>query len=310
MKGARDADGPGDMNRATAEGRRGLWLGLALGFVGVVIFGGTLPFTRLAVAGLDPWFVTAGRAALAGLLALAVLAATRRRLPPPGVLGRIALASLALVGAFPATMAIAMTSVEASHGGVVLGILPLATAIAGALFGRERLAPGFWASAVLGAAIVVGFALRDGVSGLAPGDAYLVLAVASAAFGYAVSGVLARAMPGWEVISWALVVALPVTIPAALALAPADLAAVPAASWLGFAYATLMSQYLGFFAWNAGLALGGVARVGQVQLLQIFVTLAIAAVLNDERVDATTWAAAAAVVAVVVAAARARGGGR
>lgn len=280
--------------------------GMLVGFVGVVIFGGTLPFTRLAVADLDPWFVTAGRAAIAGALAGAVLLAARRRMPGRAALVRLSIASLCLVGAFPIATGFAMTRVEASHGGVVLGILPLATAIAGALVGRERLPAAFWAAAATGAAVVVAFALRDGVGGVSVGDAWLVLAVAAAALGYGVSGTLAREMPGWAVISWALVLALPITVPAALLLAPADPASVARASWLGFGYVTLMSQYLGFFAWNAGLALGGIARVGQVQLLQVFVTLAVAAVLNGERVDPATWATAGLVVGIVVIAARVR----
>lgn len=286
-----------------------LLAGLSLGFVGVVVFGGTLPFTRLAVADLDPWFVTTGRSAIAGLIAGCVLIATRRRLPRREALGRLVLVSLCVVGVFPIATGLAMTTVEASRGGVVLGILPLVTAIVAALLGQERLPPRFWAAVFVGAGIVVAFALRDGAAGLALGDAYLVLAVLGAALGYGLSGALSREMPGWEVISWALVVALPLTIPAAVALAPADPAAVSGASWAGFAYVTVMSQYLGFFAWNAGLALGGVARVGQVQLLQVFVTLAVAAQLNGERVDLATWLTAGLVVVVVVVAARARSGG-
>lgn len=281
-------------------------LGLLLGAVGVVVFGGTLPFTRVAVQGLDPWFVTAGRAAIAACLAGAVLLLLRRRLPTSKVLGRLTVVSLCLVIGFPGFTGFAMTSVEVSHGGVVLGILPLATAVLGVLISRERLPAAFWLAAVAGAAIVVAFALRDGVSGVSAGDAFLLGAVISAAIGYVLSGRLAREMPGWEVISWALVLALPVTLPLALVLWPDDVSSVPVRSWWGFAYVTLMSQYLGFFAWNAGLALGGVARVSQVQLLQTFVTLGIAALLNGERVDATTWICALLIVALVVVGTRAR----
>lgn len=275
-------------------------LGLLLGFIGVVVFGGTLPFTRLAVQGLDPWLVTAGRAAFAGALAGAVLLVLRRRVPGRDALQRLGLVSLCLVGGFPAFTGLAMAHVEASHGGVVLGILPLATAATSALIAGERPSLGFWAAALAGAALVVAFALRDGAGSLSGGDALLVGAIASAALGYTLSGKLAREMSGWEVISWALVLALPVTVPLTFLLWPADPAFVPAASWWGFLYVTLMSQYLGFFAWNAGLALGGVARVSQVQLLQTFVTLGIAAVLNGERVDALTWAVSIGVVLLVL----------
>jgi drug/metabolite transporter (DMT)-like permease len=292
------------MNRAGLS--RQETIGLFLGFVGVVIFGGTLPFTRIAVAALDPWFVTAGRAALAGLLAGALLVALRRRIPRGPAMARIFVVSICLVAGFPIGTGLAMVTVEASRGGVILGVLPLATAVVGVIVSGERPPLKFWLAAVLGAIIVVAFTLRDGVGGVSVGDAFLVLAIVSAATGYALSGKLAQQMPGWEVISWALVVALPVTLPFTLLLWPADAAVVPVASWWAFVYVAVMSQYLAFFAWNAGLALGGVARVSQVQLLQVFVTLGIAAVLNREHVDLVTWAVAALVVVIVLIGARAR----
>jgi drug/metabolite transporter (DMT)-like permease len=276
-------------------------IGFILGFVGVCVFAGTLPFTRLAVEALDPWFVTAGRAALSGLLAGATLLVLRRRVPDPATLKTLTLVALCLVLGFPGFTALAMTSVNASHGGVVLGILPLATAVVSALLTGERPAVGFWLAAVAGTALVVWFALRDAGGGIAAGDILLAGAVASSSLGYVLSGRVAQqGMSGWEVISWVLVIALPVTVPAAILLAPAHPGGVPAWSWIGFVYVTVMSQYLGFFAWNAGLALGGIARVSQVQLLQTFVTLLIAAGLNGERVDALTWGVAVAVVALVL----------
>ena len=281
-------------------------LGLLLGFLGVVIFGGTLPFTRLAVEALDPWFVSAGRAALSGLLAATTLVALRRPRPDAGDLRSLALAALCLVGGFPVLTALAMQSVPASHGGVVLGVLPLATAAMSAFLGGERPSPAFWHAALAGAALVVGFALRDGGGRFERGDLYLAGAVAASSLGYVLSGRLAqRGLGGWEVISWILVISLPVTIPLTIVLAPSDPGAVPAWAWAGFAYVTILSQYLGFFAWNAGLSLGGIARVSQVQLLQTFVTLLIAAGLNGERVDAPTWAVAIVVVAMVLVGRRA-----
>lgn len=194
-----------------------------------------------------------------------------------------------------------MTSVSASHGGVVLGILPLATAVVSTMMSGERPGWAFWLAAVAGAALVVGFALRDAGGSLAVGDLLLGGAVLTSALGYTLSGRLTqRGMAGWEVISWVLVVSLPVTLPAMLLLLPRDPGAVAAWSWIGFAYVTLMSQYLGFFAWNAGLALGGVTRVSQVQLVQTFVTLLIAGALNHERIEGLTWVVAALVVALVL----------
>lgn len=281
-------------------------LGLLLGFVGVVVFGGTLPFTRLAVEGLDPWFVTTGRAAGSGLIAAVVVLAFRRPIPDRATLGKLALVAVFLAGGFSAFTALAMRSVGASHGGIVLGILPLATAMVGAWLLGERPSRAFWLAALAGAALVVGFTLREGAGRFERGDLLLLGAVASAALGYALSGQLGRdGLAGWEIISWVLVLALPVTVPLTLWLMPPDPALVPAPSWIGFAYVTLLSQYLGFFAWNAGLTLGGVARVSQVQLLQTFVTLFIAAFLNGERVDALTWIVALAIVGLVVAAQRA-----
>ncbi|MBL8568569.1 MAG: DMT family transporter [Phreatobacter sp.] len=280
-------------------------LGLALGFVGVVIFGATLPATRVAVGHMDPWFVALGRAAAAGLIAVAVLAVLRRPLPPRRDLSRYAVVALCLIAGFPGFSSLAMVTVPASHGGVVIGILPLGTAIAAALVARERPSIGFWLTGLAGAALVLVFTFRQaGGFHVSPGDLFLVVAVAAAAIGYTVSGMLTRTRPGWEVVSWMLVLALPVTLPLAWWLAPAEPASVPAAAWWSFAYVALFSQYLGFFFWNAGLALGGIARVGQIQLLQPFVTLGIAATLNREPVGADTLLFAVAVAACVLAGSR------
>ena len=274
-------------------------LGLLLGLIGVAIFAATLPMTRLAVGDLGAWFLTAGRAAVAGLAATLVLAVLRRPLPARAMLGKLALAALCLVGGFPGFSGLAMQSVPAAHGAVVIGVLPLATAAASALLHGERPSPAFWICGLAGAALIVLFALRQGAGGLSGGDLLLFGAVISAAVGYTISADLSRAMPGWEVISWAVVIALPITLPAALWLAPAHPEAVRAASWGAFAYISLMSMYAGFFFWNAGLAMGGVARVSQVQLLQTFFSIGIAAALNDEAIGRETLLFALAVAATV-----------
>lgn len=282
-------------------------LGLLLGFVGVCIFAGTLPFTHLAVEHLSPLFVTTGRAAVAGLLALATLLILRKPWPTPRLAATMALVALCLVGGFPGFTALAMKSVPASHGGVVLGILPLATSAISTLIAGERPSSAFWMAAIAGAALVIGFTLYEGGGSLGQGDLFLLAAAAASALGYVLSGKLViKGMAGWEVISWVLVVALPVTIPAALWSMPAEPSAVPEWSWTGFVYVALMSQYLGFFAWNAGLALGGIAHVSQVQLLQTFVTLMIAAVLNRDPIALSSWFVAGAVLLLVVAANKAK----
>jgi drug/metabolite transporter (DMT)-like permease len=280
-------------------------LGLLLGFVGVCIFAGTLPFTHLAVEVLSPSFVTAGRAALAGLLAAATLLLLGKPWPRKETVGTFALSALCLVGGFPGFTAMAMQSVPASHGGVVLGILPLATSAISALIAAERPSLAFWAAAVAGAVLVIGFTLHEGGGALGRGDLYLLAAALSSALGYVLSSKLVRSgYAGWEVISWILVISLPVTIPVALWTMPASVTAVPAWSWIGFLYVALMSQYLGFFAWNAGLAIGGIAHVSQVQLLQTFVTLIFASLLNRDPIDPTAWLVAAGVFLLVVAAQR------
>lgn len=286
--------------------RRRDLIGLGLGFIGVVIFGATLPVTKLALRELDPAFVTVGRAALASVAAGLVLVALRRPFPRAR-LGMLVAIALSITVGFPGFMALALQSVPAGHGGVVLGILPLSTALAAALFAGERPSLAFWSWAGLGAAVVVGFTLHEsGTYRLATGDVFLLAAGASASAGYALSGRLARQMPGWEVVSWALVVAGPVMIPLALWLGSRVAAPVSLTTWGAFAYLALFSQFIGFFFWNAGLAMGGVARVGQVQLLQTFVTLAIAALLLGEPVGPVTIAVAVVVGLIVVAGRRAR----
>jgi drug/metabolite transporter (DMT)-like permease len=282
-------------------------LGLLLGFIGVVIFGITLPATRIAVMDLHPWFVTCGRAALAGFVALALMAVLRRTPPPRREWPQYALAAACLTLGFPGFVALAMQTVPAAQGGVVLGILPLGTAIASALMTGERPSRAFWGFAALGSALIVLFTLRRaGGFALTIGDLYLGLAVVSTAVGYTASAVLSRTRPGWEMVSWMLVLALPVSLPLAIVFAPADVTAIRTPAILAFLYVAFFSQYIGFFFWNAGLAMGGIARVGQVQLLQTFVTLGAAALLVGETIDAEMLVFAGAVVAVVVASSRVR----
>jgi drug/metabolite transporter (DMT)-like permease len=280
-------------------------IGMALGFVAVAIFAGSLPATRLAVSSLDADFVTAARAAIAGILALPVLAAGRR--PPPWRdLPKLGLCALCLVAGFPAFTALALRSLPAAHGGVVLGAMPLATAAFAALVDRDRPSSAFWLCSALGAALVVGFALSRGGGALQPGDALLLGAVACTACGYTWSAQLSRRLSAPEVISWIVVLALPASLPLSFVWRPADLGAVAPLAWASLAYVGAMSMYFGYFAWNAGLALGGVARVSQVQLLQPFLTFAIAAALLGERIDAETAICALLVVGLVFASRRAR----
>ena len=280
-------------------------LGVALGLAGMALFAGTLPATRLAVASIDPLFLTSARAAIAGVAGVLVLAAMRRRLPPRALWGQIALAGLCTIVGFPVLMALAMVSVPAAHGGVVLGILPLATAAASAIIGHERPSLGFWVASIAGAGIVVVFVLHDNDAGrFTAGDLFLLGTVIAGAFGYTLSGRLSEVLPGWEVISWQVTLFLPASVLAAVALWPEGLADVPAPAWAGLAYVSLVSQFLAFFVFNAGLALGGIAHVGQVMLLQPFAIVALAAPVNGEPIRASILAYAAAVVVTVLIAQR------
>jgi len=272
-----------------------------LGVLGVVIFGLTLPATRLAVADFDPLFVTLGRSLLAAVLAALTLLWARP--PPPARRDwpRLAAFSLFSIIGFPLLMAIAMQHAPASHGAVVLAVLPLLTAMGGALVAGERPSLGFWACGLAGTAAVVIYALLTGAASdqLKWADLLLAASAISAALAYALGGEMARRIGGWEVICWSLVGSAPAVAVALWLLAwPSNFSARPSA-WAGFFYVSLFSMFLGFFAWNKGLAMGGIAKVGQIQLLQPFVALAAAAGLLGEAVGWLELAFAVLVVAIV-----------
>jgi drug/metabolite transporter (DMT)-like permease len=203
-------------------------------------------------------------------------------------------------------MAVAVLTVDASHGGVVMGALPIATALVAVLITHERPKPMFWVASIAGAALVVAFALRQGGGALSAGDLLLFASVAVSAIGYTFSGRLTAEMPGWEVISWVLVIALPISLPLAVLTLPVDPGAIALKPWLAVLYVALFPQWIGFFAWNAGMAMGGIARVSQVQLLQPFVTFALAALFNGETITLQILLFAAAVVATVAISTRTR----
>lgn len=278
--------------------------GMLLGLAGVAMFSLTLPFTRMAVQELPPAFVALGRALVAAVLAGAWLAWRRLPFPPRAAWLPLAMVSAGCIIGFPLLTSIALRTVPASHGAVLVGILPLATAVLSALRGNENPSAGFWAMALLGAAIVTGFALRQSGGSLHPDDLLILGAVVLAALGYAEGGRLSQAVGGPQVICWALVLSVPVLLPLTLALCGDQLEALPLAglrAWAGFAYVSVFSMFIGFFFWYRGMALGGIARVGQVQLLQPFLTLAGAALLLGEPLVLSNFAFALAVIAVVAA---------
>jgi drug/metabolite transporter (DMT)-like permease len=276
--------------------------GMALGLLGVLMFAMTLPMTRLAVGDqsapqLAPAFVTAGRAAGAGLLSAAWLAWHRVAPPPRRHWRALGLSALGTVLGFPLFLALALREVDAMHAAVVTGVLPLATAVVAALALRQRPSIGFWLCALAGCMLVLAFAAWQGSGRLSAGDGWLLLAVLCTAFGYVAGAGVSAVMPASQVICWILVGSLPFTLPAAIAFRPD--APVRASAWLGFAYVTLFSMWLGFFAWYRGLALGGTVRVSQVQLLQPFLALLFAVPVLGETLQPATLFFSLAVIATV-----------
>lgn len=280
---------------------------ITLGFIGMTMFSGTLPATRVALEGFDAVFITMGRAVLAAMAAGAALAVLRPKRPQRADLWRIAAIASCLVVGFPLLSGFAMKTVSAGHGGVVLAIMPIATAVAATIVGGERPGLWFWLLGAAGAVLVLVFTLSDAGWRVEPGDIFLLAAAVVAGFGYAFSGKLARALPGWSVIAWALVLSLPFTVAGSIVSAPA-VWPQSAEVWAGFAYLGLFSMFLGFAFWNMAMAIGGIAKIGQIQLLQPFVTIAIAAAFTDETIVPRQLIFAAAVVVVVAAAQRMRVG--
>ncbi|MES2941167.1 MAG: DMT family transporter [Pseudomonadota bacterium] len=287
-------------NEARKQEVRGLWLGV----VGVVIFALTLPMTRLAVGTpeapqMSGMFIALGRAVVAAVLSAGFLAATRAPLPRRADWLPLAITSAGVVFGFPLFTSIAMRYVEAVHASVIVGVLPLATAVVGAWLHRQRPSGAFWLCAAAGSALVVGFAVLKSGNGVAlhTADLLLFAAMACAAVGYGYGGQLSQRMRAEHVICWALVIALPLTVPLAVLARPQ--ADVQPAAWWGFAYVAVFSMWIGFFAWYRGLALGGTVRVSQVQLLQPFLSMVFAVPLLGERLDTLTLGFAVAVIATV-----------
>ncbi|WP_182879404.1 DMT family transporter [Microbispora sp. H10949] len=283
--------------------RQGDWRGSLLAGLGVLSFSGSLPATVFAMRGFDPYLVAVGRAVVAAVAAVICLkAAGAPLLPPRAHLRPYALIVLGVVLGFPLFSGLALNSgASTAHSAVVIGLLPAATAVFAVLRAGERPRPLFWAACAAGALSITVFTLTRGTGRLAGADVLLVLALLSAAVGYTEGGRLARETPGWRVISYALVLAAPVTVPVTVVLAVTTPAAPSAESLAGFAYVALVSMFLGFIPWYAGLARGGIARAGQIQLAQPLLNLVWAWLLLNEEIGAATVTAALAVLVCVAA---------
>ena len=274
--------------------------GMLIGTVGVLIFSLTLPFTRIAVLELSPLFVAFGRALLAGVCAVGWLYFSKARLPTKTQLWKLLVIALGIVYGFPIFTSIAMTTLPSAHGGIVLGVLPLVTAIFGAIRFREKPSVSYWLAAIAGSLLVLCYAYLDGANGLMLGDLWLLSAIIFAALGYAEGGKLSAEMGAVNVISWALALTLPINILATYVFFDVPLNSVSNEALGSFLYVALFSMYIGFFFWYRGLAIGGVARVGQVQLLQPFATLVGANIILGESFTLVNAAFAVAVFLVVV----------
>ncbi|MDO6963772.1 DMT family transporter [Rhizobium alvei] len=284
------------MEKATAG-----WIN---GLIGVIIFSGSLPATRLAVLQLDPLFVTVTRATVAGILAAALLLLFREKRPAPRDLLSLGVVALGVVVGFPLLTAFALKHVSSAHSIVFIGLLPLATAIFGVLLAGERPRPAFWLFSVLGSLLVAGFAWKQGAAASMVGDLMMLAAIIVCGLGYAEGARLSRRLGGWQVISWALVLSLPLMLVAALATRPVSFASVEAPALIALAYVSLFSMLIGFIFWYRGLAQGGIAAVGQLQLLQPFFGLALAALLLGETVSWSMLAVTAGVILCVAGARR------
>ncbi|GHH70494.1 membrane protein [Promicromonospora soli] len=286
--------------------RAGLWWGL----LGVAAFSLTVPFTRMVVdgGGMSPLFVSCGRAVVAAVLAAVALAATRQRLPRGAQWARLAIVAGGVVVGFPVLTSFALTTASASHSVVVIAVLPAVTAVLAVLRGRERPRASFWVTASLGAVAAVGFAAvrGGGLGGLHGADLLLIGAVVACGIGYAEGGLLARELGAWQTISWALVLA---AVPMALLTGVALLQDPPTGTpldWALFGYLGVVSMFLGFFAWYRGLAIGPMAQVSQVQLVQPVLSICWAALLLHEQLTWPTVLGAAAVIACAGTAVRTR----
>tara|TARA_R110002167_G_scaffold10930_6_gene48938 strand:- start:235 stop:1095 length:861 start_codon:yes stop_codon:yes gene_type:complete len=277
--------------------------GWIYGFIGVAIFSGSLPATRVAVADFDPVFLTIIRAAIAGVLALTLLVFVPQKLPQKSQLVALLIVALGVVVGFPLLTALALQHITSARSIVFIGLLPLATALFAMLRAGDRPQPAFWLFSTAGSMLVAGFAFTQDLSASWTGDLLMFAAIIVCGLGYAEGAKLARILGGWQVISWALVISLPVMAPLALYMMPATFAGISQPAWLALAYVSVFSMLIGFVFWYRGLAQGGIAAVGQLQLLQPFMGLSLAAVLLGEDVS---WLMAAVSLSVIVCVAGAR----
>lgn len=274
------------------------------GFLGVLIFSGSLPATKMAVTGFDPIFLTFARGAIAGILAGLILLTYPQKRPSRSDLYSLVIVAIGIIIGFPLLTALALREITSAYSIVFIGLLPLATAIFGVWRGGERPGLAFWLCSVLGSVSVVGFALTQGSSSSIKADLLMLGAIIICGLGYAEGATLSRKLGGWQVICWTLLISLPVMLFCALFTAPETLTGVGTTAWLGLGYVSLFSMLIGFIFWYHGLAKGGIAAVGQLQLLQPFFGLILAVLFLGETISPAMVVVSIAVVACVAGAKR------
>lgn len=255
------------------------------GFMGVLIFSISLPATRAAVQGFDPFFLTCVRATIAALLAIMLLLVFKQKRPIPADIYSLIIIAIGVVVGFPLLTAIALQHISASHSIIFIGLLPLVTAIFGALRTKTYPPTAFWVFSCIGAAMVIYYAVQQDFSTSIIGNISMAAAIIICGIGYAEGAILTKRLAGWQVISWALLIALPFTLVASLYTMPTSFSGISQSAWLGLAYVSVFSMLIGFIFWYKGLAQGGIAAVSQLQLLQPFFGLCWAALLLGETIE-------------------------
>lgn len=280
--------------------------GIFLGVLAVIAFSLTLPTNRHAVAEIEPLFIGFGRVAIAGVVAAALLLVYKAKFPNREQLKMVFWIMPGVAFLFPVFSAWSMKYMTASNGSIIMGIMPMCTAIFAVWLARERPSPLFWVAAIAGVVLVMLYSMPEQGVGMSAGDVMLIIGTVVGALGYAYGGLLAKTMPSWQVICWVVVLALPVTLPAALYTMPSDISAISTGAWGSFFYLALISQLFGFFLWYHAMYLGGIARVGQIQLLQPFFTLLFAWAWLGEQLSLETWVFAVLIMMTVFFAQKAR----
>ena len=258
--------------------------GMLIGFVGIAIFSLTLPFTQMAVNEMSPFFLAFGRASIAGVCALILLIFNKSKFPNRVQIKKLIIIVVGVVYGFPIFTSIAMTTLPSSHSGIVLGILPLAMSLFAAIKYKEKPSLSFWLTSIFGTFMVVSYTFMDNDGSLMIEDLWLLFAILFAAIGYSEGGILSKEMGSIAVISWALVISLPLNLFASYVFYETSYATISFQAFMSLMYVGLFSMFIGFFFWYKGIAIGGISRVGQVQLIQPFLTIIGAYFLTNEKI--------------------------